>query len=77
MSALGQKQTFAVQKGMSALPPKADIGLASTVRDQNRIAIDHLRAVQNLTEFRPRDGVLNAVVDVYDQNCLRLLGIAV
>ena len=27
MSALGQKQTFAAQKGMSALPPKADIGL--------------------------------------------------
>ena len=26
MSALGQKQTFAVQNGMSALPPKADIG---------------------------------------------------
>ena len=25
MSALGQKQTFAVQKRMSALPPKADI----------------------------------------------------
>src|SRR4029450_4445817 len=25
MSALGQKQTYAVQKGMSALPPKADI----------------------------------------------------
>jgi hypothetical protein len=25
MSALGQKQTFAVQKGLSALPPKADI----------------------------------------------------
>jgi hypothetical protein len=25
MSALGQKQTCAVQKGMSALPPKADI----------------------------------------------------
>ena len=25
MSALGQKQTFAVQKGMSALPPIADI----------------------------------------------------
>ena len=24
MSALGQKQTCAVQKGMSALPPKAD-----------------------------------------------------
>ena len=25
MSALGQKRTFAVQKGMSALPPLADI----------------------------------------------------
>jgi hypothetical protein len=25
MSALGQKRTYAVQKGMSALPPKADI----------------------------------------------------
>ena len=25
MSALGQKQTFAAQKRMSALPPKADI----------------------------------------------------
>jgi len=26
MSALGQKQTFAVQNGMSASPSKADIG---------------------------------------------------
>jgi|RhiMethySRZTD1v2_1073278.scaffolds.fasta_scaffold13807_5 hypothetical protein len=25
MSALGQKRTFAVQEGMSVLPPKADI----------------------------------------------------
>ena len=25
MSALGQKRTFAMQKGMSALPPKADM----------------------------------------------------
>ena len=25
MSALGHKRTFAVQNGMSALPPKADI----------------------------------------------------
>ena len=33
MSALGQKQTFAVQNGMSALPPKADIRrLGSDVR---------------------------------------------
>ena len=31
LSALGQKQTFAVQNGMSALPPKVDIGR----RDRN------------------------------------------
>jgi hypothetical protein len=30
MSALGQKRTYAVQKGMSALPPKADICSAPT-----------------------------------------------
>ena len=30
MSALGQKQTFAVQKGMSALTPKADMCAATT-----------------------------------------------
>src|SRR5262252_5524052 len=29
MSALGQKQTYAVHNGMSALPPKADIGAAN------------------------------------------------
>src|SRR5262249_58510587 len=33
MSALGQKRTYAVQKGMSALPPKADMcGAARDVR---------------------------------------------
>ena len=30
MSALGQKQTFAVQNGMSALPPKADMCSATS-----------------------------------------------
>jgi hypothetical protein len=30
MSALGQKRTFAPQKGISALPPKADICAAKT-----------------------------------------------
>jgi hypothetical protein len=30
MSALGQKQTCATQNGVSALPPKADIGAAQT-----------------------------------------------
>ena len=33
MSALGQKRTCAVQKGMSALPPRADMcGATSDVR---------------------------------------------
>ena len=30
MSALGQKQAFAIQKGMSALPPKADTHFIET-----------------------------------------------
>ena len=41
MSALGQKQTFAVQKGMSALPPKADMcGALGYVRFGPRADID-------------------------------------
>jgi len=32
MSALGQKQTYAVQNGMSALPPKADSRVAQALR---------------------------------------------
>ena len=34
MSALGHKQTYAAQKGMSALPPIADITVA-TARSEN------------------------------------------
>ena len=37
MSALGQKQTFAVQEGMSALPPKAD--MCSATRDVRLVPI--------------------------------------
>ena len=33
MSALGQKQTFAVQNGMSALPPIADINSHATTSE--------------------------------------------
>jgi hypothetical protein len=32
MSALGHKQTFAVQNAMSALPPKADIADVDSIR---------------------------------------------
>ena len=41
MSALGQKQTFAVQKGMSALPPKADI--ADSERNVRFVPIADIR----------------------------------
>ena len=33
MSALGQKQTCAAQKGMSALPPKADVNCHVTTSE--------------------------------------------
>jgi hypothetical protein len=36
MSALGQKQTFAPQKVMSALPPKADMQLGMSAKGQKR-----------------------------------------
>ena len=47
MSALGQKQTYAVRNGMSALPPKADMcGAARDVRfgpkADIRCLFDHL-----------------------------------
>ena len=46
MSALGQKQTFAVQNVMSALPPKADMCSA----------LAHVRFVPiaDMESFRPR-----------------------
>jgi hypothetical protein len=43
MSALGQKRTCAVQNGMSALPPKADIRSAL-----NNAGIDSLYAVSKI-----------------------------
>ena len=41
MSALGQKRTFAVQKGMSALPPKAD--MCSATRHVRFVPIADIR----------------------------------
>ena len=57
MSALGQKQTFATQKGMFALPPKADI--CSAVADVRfgpiaDIQLQHLKNIQRaLTPSKP------------------------
>ena len=53
MSALGQKQTFAVRNVVSALPPKADIlGLRSLKANAAKITI-HLSRVMGLSD---RDG---------------------
>ena len=41
LSALGQKQTFAVQNGMSALPPIADMG-ADSVENVRFVPISHI-----------------------------------
>jgi hypothetical protein len=46
MSALGQKQTFALQQAMSALPPNADIQAISP-----RISDEHGSARQNNLDF--------------------------
>ena len=54
-SALGQKQTFAVQNGMSALPPKADVAfdyltgpLTNNFALKVREFVGYLRVVHNL-----------------------------
>ena len=49
MSALGQKRTFAVQKRMSALTPKADMGGATRMS-----ALCQKRTSERLTKKDPR-----------------------
>ena len=54
MSALGHKRTYAVQKGMSALPPKADMCSATRyVRDANsgHLLAGLIRAYSENTSF--------------------------
>ena len=53
MSALGQKRTCAVQNGMSALPPKADIGLLT--RSPHRQPIADLAARLDQGSLRSLD----------------------
>ena len=47
MSALGQKETFAVQKAMSAFPPKADIASAFMRLSQARDGRGSERVLSN------------------------------
>ena len=67
MSASGQKQTFAVQKDMSALPPKADIeARQSNVRFAPIADISRSALMQ--TERPPRGGL--------SENFIRLTSIS-
>ena len=67
MSALGQKQTFAVQKGMSALTPKADMcGALADVRFGSKADIcrapTHVRFTPNSDrESGPPQTVMSAL----------------
>jgi hypothetical protein len=55
MSALGHKRTYAVQKGMSALPPKADMcGALAHVRF---VPIADIRQWPDLLETLPDEAV--------------------
>ena len=56
MSALGQKQTFAAQKGMSALPPKADMSLVTANRHEQFRPVDRVNHLLTTADFaRPPD----------------------
>jgi hypothetical protein len=66
MSALGQKRTYAVQKGMSALPPKAD--MCSAPADVRYVPIADM-ALQ--TERPPRGGLSKIRSDVLIRPRLR------
>ena len=52
MSALGQKQTCAVQKGMSALPPKAD--MCGATRDVRFVPIADILRCGSYVGFYPQ-----------------------
>ena len=53
MSALGQKQTFAVQKAMSALPPKAD--MCGATRDVRFVPKADISQYSDLPEALPNE----------------------
>jgi len=51
MSAMGQKQTYAVQKGISALPPKADIYCRGSSIRTSRCRVLLFRLPQHAENF--------------------------
>ena len=82
MSALGHKRTFAVQNGMSALPPKAD--MCSAQADVRFVPIfDHLRWLNILDAIKRCDSNLPTIVCPVQQSlplpraAKRITGLAV
>jgi hypothetical protein len=61
MSALGQKQTYAMQKGMSALPPKADIKSIRlrTRRPQNCYTCGGRQRIHVSIRRQPKEGAMD------------------
>src|SRR5215471_14920496 len=76
MSALGQKQTFAPQKTMSALPPKADT--CDATRDSVRCGIEQERKLKNVeigsSSWLGRDSLGRRVSFIGAESVGRLLG---
>jgi hypothetical protein len=67
MSALGQKHTFAPQKVMSALPPKADMcGAARDVRYGPKADMGNRKKARSERPFRVTDGFSSAAYRVID-----------
>jgi hypothetical protein len=75
MSALGQKQTCAVQEGMSALPPKADMCAATSdvrlvpIADIATVVRHNERDRQPCLQTAPEDTHLICMTDILDTAC--------
>ena len=65
MSALGQKQTFALQKVMSALPPKADM-----CRALGNVRFVPIADIQEFgSHKRKTPGQCPGILDIFDSTC--------
>ena len=64
MSALGQKQTCAVQTGMSALPPKATLDAECPLRAKSRM-VDRLGVDVIVPKAEEIDQIHNTYMDVF------------
>ena len=63
MSALGHKRTFAVQKGMSALPPKA-VEIADIAGPDGGQSISALPCTSNVDLLRYGEGIVHINAEI-------------